>query len=100
SLGPQELGRAAPLVAEDEIIADDHGLDAEAFDQDRLDEGLGALLGEIEIEMQGEEIIDAQSFERPRLGAERRQTKGRRARLEDAARMRLEGEHGEPRARL
>src|SRR5712671_1582645 len=88
----EQRRRAAPLVAEDEIVADDGVAHAEIADEHGLDEILCALRGEGEVEMQREQQIDAERLEVPRLGAERRQAKGRVVRPENTAGMRLEGE--------
>src|SRR6185437_5777328 len=85
---------AAPLMAEDEIIAHHRMAEAQPADQHLVDEGLGAALGEIAIEMEREQQIDAERLDAPRLHAEGGQAKGRVLRPEDAARMRLEGEDG------
>src|SRR5579875_409141 len=100
ALGLEQFGRAAALVAEDEIVADDDRLGAEARHQNLGDEILGAFLREGLIEMEREEEIDAERFEHQRFRAERRQAKGRQTRLKHGARMRLEGQHREGRGKL
>ena len=75
AFGLQELGRAPPLVAEDEIVADHHGPGAETRDEHLGNEFLRRLLRESEIEMQREQQIDTEGFEHQRFGPKRRQAK-------------------------
>jgi hypothetical protein len=90
----QQRGIALPAMAEDEIVADDRLAQAEPADQHLADEILGAQRGEFEVEMKIVEQRDAEAGQQLGLDAKGRQAKRRGARLEDAARMRLEGEDG------
>src|SRR5260221_6634920 len=87
----EQRRRAAPLPAEDEIVADHGVAHAEGADEHGLDEVLRAPGREGEVEMQREQQIDAERLEMPRLGAERRQAKGRVVRPEHTAGVALRG---------
>src|SRR5262249_12545230 len=64
---PAELGEqrgvAAPALAEDEVVADHDVGDLDALAQHLDDEGLGALAGELGIEMQHQEVVDPDRLE-------------------------------------
>jgi hypothetical protein len=74
--------------------------DAEPGDQHLANEIFGAQRSEFTAEMEIIEIGDTEAAEQPGLDAEGGQAEGRGGGLEDAARMRLEGEDGGRRAGL
>jgi hypothetical protein len=66
--------------------------DPEALAQHLDDEGFGALAGQLGIEMQHEQVVDAHGLELAGLDPQRRQAERRLVRAEELARMGLEGE--------
>ena len=68
---------------------------AEVAAQDLADESLGRALGEREVEVQDDHVVDPDRLQRPGLDPQGSQAKGRQVRLEDLAGMRLEGHHPE-----
>ena len=91
--GAQQIGRAAAALAEGAVPADDDVRSADRADDDLGDEILGALCGKGEVEMLHEQQIDAEPRQLALLDAKRGQPERLRRRHEDAARMRLEGQH-------
>src|SRR5262249_1568633 len=79
---------------EDEIVADDDMRRLDALAQDLDDEGLGAAPGHRAVEGEQIEVIDSHRLQMAQLDAKGRKPEGRAIRLEEGARMRLEGEHG------
>ena len=89
----QEGGRAAPLPAEMEIVADHRRGDAEPPHQDLGDEGLCVECGEAGVERLDDHAVDGtEPGEGQRLGGDRRQPKDRRGPGEVVGRMRFEGQ--------
>jgi hypothetical protein len=86
---------AAAILAEAEIVADHHMGDAEAVHQHVRDEDIRRAPDHVGIEGQHEGGIDAEILQVPHLDAERRQAEMRFVGLEEAPRMRLEGQHAE-----
>ena len=80
-------------MAEDEIVADHDMGDLEPLAQHLDDEGLGALARQLAVEMQHEEMVEADRLELAHLDAKGRQAEGRRVGREEFARVRLEGHH-------
>ena len=89
----QQLGRAAPAVAEGAVPADDDMSGADRTHDDVGNKILGALGGKAEIEMLDKKEIDAEPRQFALLDAKGRQPERLGRRKKDAARMRLEGQH-------
>ena len=88
------------LLAENEIVADDHMARAQAAHQDLVDKGVGGPARHLRIEGQDEQEVYPHLLELARLAAERCQAKRSVIGLEIAARMRFEREDGQRRAGL
>ena len=88
----QELGIAAAVLSEDEIIAHDHVGRLEPLAQHFHNEGFRAALGQRPVEGQQEDVIDADRLQLAQLDAKGREPKRRFIRLKEFARMGLEGQ--------
>jgi len=75
-----------------EIIARDHGADAEAAQQDLGDEGLRREASQGFVEGDDDHAIDAEPLQDPGLGVARREAEDRVGAFEKIGGMRLEGE--------
>ena len=64
----QEIRRAAALVAEMEIGADDDAGDAQRLDQEAGDEVLGLDLREVAVERHHDDAVEPERLGEPRLG--------------------------------
>jgi hypothetical protein len=93
ALGPQQIRRPTAPVPKGAIPADDHVAGAYRSDDDFGNKVLRTRGGEAEIEMLDEQQIDAEARQFALLDAERRQPERLGPRKENAARMRLEGQH-------
>ncbi len=91
--GAQQIGRAPAAFAEGAVPADDDVGSADRADDDLRQEIFGALGGETGVEMLDEQQIDAEPSQFALLDAKRGQPKRLGRRDENAARMRLEGQH-------
>ena len=104
AVGDPEIGEqggvAAAPGAKHEVVADHHMGRLQPLAQHLDHEGFGALAGQLGVEMQYEQVVDADRLEMADPDAERRQAEGRLARREELARMRLEGEHRQAGAEL
>src|SRR5207237_4834507 len=89
----QQLWGAAAAVAEGAVMADDDMGQPNRAEHDLLDKGFGALLRETRVEMLDEQQLDPEPRDLALLDPERGQPIGLAAGHEDAARMRLEGQH-------
>jgi hypothetical protein len=81
---------ASPLIAEMEVVPDDHGPGIEAADQDLPHEVLCGLVGAIPIETDHERIVDARVFEKLQALFEVGQETWRRFGPHDRGRMTVE----------
>src|SRR4029079_19375288 len=93
AVGGERRGRAAAALAEVEVAANDDTFDLQPPDQDLLHEGIGGHRRERPVERDDDQAVETDRGQNPRLCRQRRQAKDRYLRLEDGARMRLEGEH-------
>src|SRR2546421_334149 len=91
---PREKARvAARALAEAEVLADRHLGCAELPYQDLLDELLRALLREVAVERNNDQLVDAKAVDQVALDRERVEQLGHRLRMEDGKRVRVEREH-------
>ena len=86
------LRRAAAILAEEEIMADDDVAGAEAVDDDAIDKSIGRQGGKRAIEGQHHRDIEPELLEDRQLLHQRSQMKVRLLRMKELARMRLEDE--------
>ena len=80
--------------AEAEVLADRDLLGVELLEQDVRDEVLGALLGELLVEGDDDQLLDAEAFDHVALDLEGHDQFRRRRRVQDFERVRVEGEDG------
>ena len=88
----RKSGEPRAVLAEMEIEADGRAADAEAADQDALDEVLGRGAGERGVEGHDDGAVEPGGGEQAQLVALARELEQRLLRPEEAARMRLEGQ--------
>ena len=86
------VGRAAAVLAEMEVEADGRAADAEAADQDLLDEAVGRGAGEPGVEGHDDGAVEPGGGEQAQLVALARKLEQRLLRPEEAARMRRKGQ--------
>ncbi len=83
-------------MAEGEVVAAHHVMGRQSIDDHVMNEGFRRHPREGAVEAQHDQMIDAQGRDLARLGTQRGQAERRHVRLEDVARVRLEG-HDRPR---
>ena len=89
----RQQGDVAPaLVAEVEVVADDHDLRAEALDQHLSHELLGRLLGPGLVEGQHDDVVDARGLQQLDLVLVAGELPRRRLRADDLGRVAVEGD--------
>ena len=93
-VGAQQLGVALRLVAEAEVLADRDVRRAERADEHVVDELLRAARGELAVERDDDELLDAERRDELRLALQVGEQARRGARLHDGGRMRLERQDG------
>ena len=89
----QQVGAAAAAAAERDVEAGGDVLHAQALDQHLFDELAVAEASHLEVERQQIEQVDAEAGQRPGLLAVGHQLEGRLGWPEQAARVRVEGDH-------